>query len=125
MPRTSAAPMPTAEQTAQTGEAARKLLRNVRCRALSSLVVSMPRYIGSASLRPAVALPGVAPGHDGNASFNPRTAQPACGLSIWPTIQAAGRRKAIDPGTHMIAPAAAWSSSPAIPHGRGLAAYDG
>src|SRR5919108_6559882 len=52
MPRTSAAPMPTAEQTAQTGKTARKLLRNVRCRALSSLVVSMSHDVGSASLRP-------------------------------------------------------------------------
>jgi hypothetical protein len=56
MPWTSAAPMPTAEQTAQTSKTARKLLRNVSCRALSSLVVSLPRYVGSASLRPAVAL---------------------------------------------------------------------
>src|SRR5262249_43870639 len=45
--------------------------------------------------------------------------------SIWMVMQAAGIRKATEPSTHMIAPAAAWSSSAVIAVSRGAVAYVG
>ncbi len=45
--------------------------------------------------------------------------------STWMVMQAAGIRKATEPSTHMIAPAAAWSSSAVIAVSRGAVAYVG
>ncbi len=59
-PRTSAVPMPMAAQAAQTRRAARKLRRNVNCRALSSPATSIPCCARAASMRAAVAPPPLA-----------------------------------------------------------------
>src|SRR5215467_7422596 len=45
--------------------------------------------------------------------------------STWMVMHPAGIRKATEPSTHMIAPAAAWSSSAVIAVSRGAVAYVG